>query len=264
MANTCSTCNVVFKSRDQVISCGNCKMRFHCDSTCLSVSATDIRSLQLSTPVLVYLCIKCRPGGLTQFSSAFDFSKLFENIETIKTNTENCAVVNSDYLKFKEEFPDLSFSTIGHLKKELQEQSTSTTISVVKEVNSQNVKSKNALIYGVKDKNKYKGDETFIKNLLKTCKLDFGVVEHRRLGTFSKNKSRPLQCIFDSASEVSEFLSKSDLYPDDIKVNRDRTLLQRKALKEAISVIENYKNEGKKDFIIKYVDGFASVVPKNK
>ena len=78
-------------------------------------------------------------------------------------------------------------------------------------------------------------------------------MEYLRLGTLVKNKSRPLKCVFNNADEVVNFFSKSDIFPKDLKIIRDRTILQRKALKEAIEIVKKYKSEGNNDYIIRYI-----------
>ena len=118
--------------------------------------------------------------------------------------------MNKEYGTFKDTYPDLTLSTIGEIKQEISGMHSKVIVEAVKELKSQDSRSFNLIIHGIKDKNDKQNDTVLLSSLIKVLGVNIKIKDHFRLKSNSKGLNRPLKCIFDSTNDVKLFFSKRD------------------------------------------------------
>ena len=124
-------------------------------------------------------------------------------------------------------------------------------------------RSKNIIIYNVKDENKEIVDWEQIAELFSSLKLNVTTVSMVRLGTFESGKSRPLKVSLSTEKDALLILRcRIELTSKGISVSNDMTKVQQKFLKDKREELHDRIENGEKDLTIKFIKNVPTIVTK--
>ena len=194
--------------------------------------------------------INCRKNGGIKASFLTAFNKFTADFNIVKEDVDN--VKNKT-------IPDV----ISNFKNDIELSSS----KVAQEVQERIRRSKNVLIHGWEDKDDANNDFVKVKDIISKMQLSVNLLSDniKRLGSFDATKNgnnpRPLLVNLNDPDIVDKFLMNKD---DDLKVGRDRTVLQRKQLSAAIKELEERKKKGEKNLKIDFSQGIPTVIENKK
>jgi hypothetical protein len=128
-------------------------------------------------------------------------------------------------------------------------------IDLVNEVNERLSRSRNIIIFNSEDD--IISDEAIVNDLIYNMKVNVPIAKIQRIGNLS-SKNLPLRITFNDTSDVTTILkSKSKLRNTDkyknLWINSDLTNYQREQMKYFCHELQQKKNSGERNWIIKYV-----------
>lgn len=265
MARICPSCKKEFNKPPFVfVSCICCNRVFHCTQECTKLSPEEIKALDVPNCALDFSCHECRNDGgvkaryldqvvlLNKQLQCFaeQFGSVKNACDTIKCNQERVTNIEESVV------PEIK-SDIINLKDCMQASPSFT----VWEFCEREKRAKNAIIYKLADNNKIEEDEAFINDAL--SKLPTPILAERitRIGDFKKkkrNEARPLLICFKTKEEAA-LVFKNKIFPEPLKLTRDRTQLQRDELSSTLDELKSRIEKGEKDAHIEYFEGRPEV-----
>lgn len=193
--------------------------------------------------------------------------------ETIKEDITN---IKKEITKVDEKIPGVSYAdalkklekrvdTIKASEGSVAETGIEPTLFELKE---RERRANNILFFGVDEPNgpQHVDDKETIASLY--TKMNLRMPENARvfrLGSEAPNKKRPIKVLLSSRHEALEALKKRKILEDNVPgvyLKCDQTENQRKYLRQVLADLEQKKNEGKLNLIIKYVNGIPRITEK--
>ncbi|KAG5895099.1 hypothetical protein JTB14_036374 [Gonioctena quinquepunctata] len=185
--------------------------------------------------------------------------------EMVKLKTD-VQVIKDDHKKHVKTLTD-KIDTLGKKVTEFPENSQN-TIDIMKEINDMRQRENNVLFFGIPED--VSNLENFVRNVVSVIIPDFDVKSSQvaRLGRFSTDKSRPVKLTLPNKSSVpvlvmngkklqsTEGFSKIYIRPDQTAIQRDHYFNLRRELKQI-------NETGGGEYVIKYKNGFPSIIKKN-
>lgn len=139
---------------------------------------------------------------------------------------------------------------------------------MLQEVNERYVREKNLIFIGIPEPQCADQRERNISDTSEIIKLikmtDANCPEplsNSRLGKYTTDKVRPIKAIFSAATTVKEILkNQSKVSNSDVKIYSDKTLYQRKHMKNLKEELQTRIQNGEANLTIKYVKGTPKIV----
>lgn len=178
---------------------------------------------------------------------------------TVKENEEKIASLQTEFNKLKSD---------SMTPKVIEATSPDTYADVFEEFHDRFERSKNIIIVGVPEKHIENIEERRKTDTYEADKIISAIYPGcpkaervSRVGKYDAKKTRPLKICF-SSQEISKTIlrTKANLKTDDIRVYSDQTPQQQKFMRNLRNELEQRKEKGEKDLIIKYIKGTPRII----
>jgi hypothetical protein len=161
---------------------------------------------------------------------------------------------------------------VTHLESKGPDRSISQMDSLANETEDRIRRKHNIIICNVQESlheerdNILRDDQSRIFNILKEADgtLSHGDLKCFRLGKMFNNKPRPVKVVFKQPNHASEIFKNMSKLPQNCKVYRDQTVLQRNHFMKLKEELHARVQNGEKNLMIKYIRGTPKIVNSSK
>lgn len=300
MPLTCGHCKSNLGPRSKILSCAQCKTRFHL--SCLTHLTMDDISFYISEITKnknnVYVCDKCDvasvPGASSSSPSAPSvchrdssnvcncnqsmadtIRKIFieEMMPVFKLEIQKAITdLKNELNSLDDRVKKLELSTERYLNNENIPKNNSDTlinplsdIDTIHEIEERQARAKNVIVFNLPeptgtDNNTKETQDIESLKNIMNPLIHFAPLKVIRLGKIG-NKPRPVKIVFAEKKEAIDILRVARAVDTGVlRFKNDLTIMQRNHLKKLNEELMRRKSKGEKDCIIKYINGQPSIV----
>lgn len=213
---------------------------------CTMLSSTEARVIPLQRRLLIYFCDDCL-GIFKQFPQVIN----------------RISVLEAEVKKLQNEIQQLKKTNLPTDISGVQEAST-----VLSEIHEREIRSRNVIIHGVKEcptqdyKTRSEYDARKCREVLNVLNIQEDNIKVYRIGQHADKKTRPLKIVCESNTLALQIIKKRQEVKKSlpgITIGADLTLAQRTQLKQLHRELEEKKNNGESNFIIRYFNGVPKI-----
>lgn len=278
----CYLCPAKSFMRDEPTSCSKCPAKFH-------KSCAQRAKLQKDGSFLVCCGKKVinslepvssnevgKNAEFKQFAPLWDKLKPYldsfsESFARIDGEISNHSKMLEDVIERLDENEDKIESITDELQ-DLRDTVCSGPVKdqlLVKEIMEQRKRESNFIIFNYPDsKDAYKTDTKSIKEIIsgytkEKAPFNSNAIKTSRMGKYIKDKCRPLVVELKKKEHVHWFfVKKKELFKDDVRLSSDLTKSQRDCYQIINQERKDRIEKGELDLVIKFIDGFPTIVKK--
>lgn len=243
----CSKCENK-EDNSQIFQCDSCKS-YLCE-TCGDISATEIRCLQMKKRRLLFICPECDQGLRQVPLLVKKINELQNQLDEMKTLVDKLTSGQSP--SQNQRCDDIMLNE--QLIQELNERQS----------RSSNVIMLNIAESGKSDRNARIDDDTMkVKEIIELTETAVNNVKVYRLGKYVEGKTRPLKVVLpDQSCALSILKNRSKV--TNISIFGDKTKMQQDFYKNVRAKLEELKQQGDNNKIIKYINNIPTIVDKKQ
>lgn len=189
------------------------------------------------------------------------FSRLGKKVDDLLERISNLAKEN-EHLKSE-------VNTLKDKVKTLEENNSSLETKIISEFIDRNSRSHNIILFNLPEETEIiSNDRNTLSDIMKAMNLNILPVTSSRLGRPS-DKCRPLKLTLPNPNDVFSILhsqSKLKTNPDfkEIKFSSDRTTLQREQMSNLRKELNQRRENGEQNIIIKYIKSEPKIISLSK
>lgn len=267
MSVLCATCSLDISEFDKnSINCSICKLNFH--TRCVSLKPVNLSN--------TWICNSCEISRLgSRSNSPALMTKIDSIIGTLKEMKITISNHDKSFVSLNSKMDNIS-SQINSLFEENKlmnnrlndlelKMSTLSTEAILSEITERQSKAKNLIIFNAIESSASStpNDSILVSELLSSIGANIAPTLITRLGKLS-NKPRPLKIVLSSTSDVFSILKLKHKLRDitkfaSIRISSDRTLIQRNYFKNIVKQLEERRNGGERDLVLKYLRGVPTI-----
>lgn len=270
MSTLCATCSLdISEFGKNGINCSICMLNFHIHCA----SSTEVKQSS------AWICNSCELSRLGNRSKSNSSTTMMTKIDsiigtlmemktTISKHEKSFVSLNSKMDNISTQISSL-FETNKLINNRLNDlefkMSTLSTEAIISEISERQSKAKNLIIFNATETSasSSSNDSTLVSEILSSIGANIAPTIITRLGKFS-NKPRPLKIVLPSTSDVFSILKLKNKLRDIpkfslIRISSDRTLIQRNYFKNIVCQLDERRNAGERDLVLKYLRGVPTI-----
>lgn len=227
---SCLKCRIT--DGEKKIACDGCDRHIHIGCAGLNAQELKVMTLRDGKRTLRYYCEECQEGVRL-------VPKLLSKINILEEKVNQLISVPTSS---KNEIPE------DYLTEELLERQK---------------RSCNILIFNMSESS---DDKTNAEKILRDlAKHDVNIIETARIGKPNKKGNRALKITLPNANVTSKIITakKDPLKGKHVYISPDLTIRQRNHYNELKNELNERRNSGENDIIIRYVKGIPTIVKRN-